>query len=459
MRGESDARRRKLLEELKELFGPAFGPAVEAQGRSFAERVCEHEELVTEVLARFERGKEDGQFPTLSELLGEASKEEQEGFFREGWAREVLPPPAPPRKPWDDAPWCGNLDAYREDLYFGIAFGLPDFRAFAQEWIEELARVGYYGMEESLGLPLKQQADDFFSPPRPLPLYGDAYPVRLGDTRQTVWISLDGPRSPEWGYREIVVSEEPLRTDKAILAAVTAMEGRPLEVRRLRKVLPVLVPSRGKSVWDRWTQALKDQSVRENLRKLKHHQALDYVLTLLRYHHPDFDDRPLDERADLIAETCSHMNELLEALRKFVSSLEHGAPGRRGPAATRVTARDVKAAILKDVHGLTYKEIGETLGVPLPADFGLKGDHSSVRKMVRRGRCAMEGALGKEGWWTHAGAMQARMDRWLSMSETEREAQLEAESLNIPYEDALQRVEEERNRRGGDAGGKPPDMV
>lgn len=253
MRGESDARRRKLLEELKELFGPAFGPAVEAQGRSFAERVCEHEELVTEVLARFERGKEDGQFPTLSELLGEASKEEQEGFFREGWAREVLPPPAPPRKPWDDAPWCGNLDAYREDLYFGIAFGLPDFRAFAQEWIEELARVGYYGMEESLGLPLKQQADDFFSPPRPLPLYGDAYPVRLGDTRQTVWISLDGPRSPEWGYREIVVSEEPLRTDKAILAAVTAMEGRPLEVRRLRKVLPVLVPSRGKSVWDRWT--------------------------------------------------------------------------------------------------------------------------------------------------------------------------------------------------------------
>lgn len=456
MKGESEVQRRRLMQELKELFGPAFGPAVEAQGRSFAERVREDEELAKGVRERFERGRESGKFPVLSDLLAGQSEAEVEEFFREGWPREVLPLPAPvARKPWDDAPWCGNLEAYREDLYFGISFGLPDLRAFAREWLEELLRVGYYGMEESLGLPLKQQADDFFSPPRPLPLYGDAYPVRLGDTRQTVWISLDGPRSPDGGYREIVVSEEPLRTDKAILAAVTAMEGRPLEVRRLRKVLPVLVPSRGESVWDRWTQALKDEGARENLRKLKHHQALDYVLTLLRYHHPDFDDRPLEERADLIAETCAHINELLEALRRFVSSLEHGTPGRRGPAATRVTARDVKAAILKDVHGLTYKEIGETLGVPLPADFGLKGDHSSVRKMVRRGRCAVEGALGQEGWRTHAEAMQAKMDLWLSMTQTERDAELEAESLGIPYEDALQRIEEERDRRGGDVAGKP----
>lgn len=71
-------------------------------------------------------------------------------------------------------------------------------------------------------------------------------------------------------------------------------------------------------------------------------------MTLLRYHHPGFDYRPLDERADLIAETCVHVNEFQEVLRKLVSFLEHGTPGRRGPAATRVTARDVKAVILKD---------------------------------------------------------------------------------------------------------------
>ncbi|CAN5902397.1 hypothetical protein BH23ACT11_BH23ACT11_24470 [soil metagenome] len=429
------------------LFGPAFGPAVEAQGRSFAERVSEDENLVAEVLARFEANRAEGEFSTLSEILAGASCEERERFFREGWTREILP--EPPRKPWDDAPWYGNLEAYREDLYFGIAFGLPDFRAFSAEWIEELARVGYYGMEESLGLPLKQQADDFFTPPRPLPLYGESYPVRLGDTRQTVWISLDGPRSRQWGYREVTVSEEPLRTDKAILAAVTALEGRPLDVAALRKVLPQLVPTYGKSVWDRWTEALKeDGRVKETLREPGHHQALDYVLTLLRYHHSGFDDRPLEDRADLIAETCIHINEFLEALRKFVAFLEHGTPGRRGPAATRVTARDVRAAILKDVHGMTYKEIGEELGIHLPADFDLKGDHPTVRKMVRRGRAAVEGALGEEGWQTHTEAMRAKMSDWLSRSELERAAEIESEALNIDYEEALQRVEQEDERHG-----------
>ena len=203
MRGGSDTRRRRLLEELTELFGPAFGPAVEAQGRSFAERVREDEDLITEVCRRFEQGRETGEFPVISEFLIGASEEDDREFFREGWTREVLPAPEASRKLWDSAPWSGNLEAYREDLYGGIAFGEPDLRAFAQEWIEELARVGYYGMEESLGLPLKQQADEFFAPPRPLPLYGEAFPVRIGDTRQTVWISLDGPVSPERGYRDI----------------------------------------------------------------------------------------------------------------------------------------------------------------------------------------------------------------------------------------------------------------
>lgn len=435
------------MKELKELFGPAFGPAVEAQGRSFAERVSEDEVLVADVMARFDSGSPESKFPTLSKLLANASNEQREEFFRQGWASEVLPPPVPSRKPWDDAPWDGNLEAYREDLYFGIAFGLPDFRAFSREWIEELARVGYYGMEESLGLPLKQQADDFFTPPRPLPLYGESYPVRLGDTRQTVWISLDGPRSPGWGYQEVTVSEEPLRTDKAILAAVTSLEGRPMDIAALRKILPEIVPSYGESVWDRWTEVLKDERSKEVLRKLRHHQALDYVLTLLRYHHPGFDDRPLEERTALIIETCVHVNEFLEVVRKFVAFLEHGTPGRRGPAATKVTARDVRAAVLKDVHGLTYRKIGEDLGIPLPPDFGLKGDHPTVRKMVQRGRTVMEGALGEEGWRTHTEAMRAKMDHWIAAGEIERAAELESETLGITYEKALQRVVQQENER------------
>ncbi|MDX5895285.1 hypothetical protein [Rubrobacter radiotolerans] len=451
MGGETDIRR-KRLEELKELFGPAFGPAVEAYGRSLAERLLQDEGLAAEIRERFEQGRASGKFPALSELLAGKTNEEVEEFFRAGWAREILPrSESISRRPWDYPPWNGDMESYREDLYAGIAFGLPDFRAFAQEWLEELARVGYYGMEESLGLPLKQQAEDFSSPPKPLPLYGEAYPVRLGDTGQTVWLDLDGPRS-ERGYREIVVSEEPLRTDKAILAALTALEGRPLDIGRLREVLPEIVPSYGESVWDRWTKAIKQRHTGKVLRELRHHQALDYVLSLLRYHHPDFDALPIDERIDLIAETCAHVNEFLEGLRKLVAFLEHRSPGRRGPASTRVAARDIKAAILKDVDGLTYREIGEELCIPIPADFLYKGDHPTVRKMVGRGRKALEGALGKEGWQTQIEAMRAEAERWRSLTPVQREAEDEAEALDIPYEDALQRVEEKQDGSDGESG-------
>ena len=92
MRGESGARR-KALQELKELFGPAFGPAVEAYGRSLAERLCEEEGYIAAVKRRFEEGRLNGEFPALSDLLVGASDEEIEEFFKSGWARVVLPEP------------------------------------------------------------------------------------------------------------------------------------------------------------------------------------------------------------------------------------------------------------------------------------------------------------------------------------------------------------------------------
>jgi hypothetical protein len=231
------------------------------------------------------------------------------------------------RQPWDLSPWDGDLEAYREDLYAGMAFGMHDMSAFAREWLEELLRVGYYGMEESLGLPLKQRSGDFFAPPIPLPLYGKAYPTRIAETGQTIWIRLDGPRSPERGYREISVSDEPLRTDATIVAALSALEGKPLDLGTLRRVLAIGLPLRGESFYDRWKRALEDrhneEELQRSLRELPHHQALDYVLMLLRYHRPGFDDLPIEDRANLVADACAHTNELLEALRKLVTFLVH----------------------------------------------------------------------------------------------------------------------------------------
>ncbi|WP_143527466.1 sigma-70 region 4 domain-containing protein [Rubrobacter xylanophilus] len=451
MGGESEVRRRRLLEEIKGLFGPAFGPALEAYGRSFAERISEDEGFRAEVKERFERGRALGGFPELSALLAGMSAEGQEEFFETGWTRVALPPPGPPKDPWDRAPWDGDVEAYRENLYAGMAFAFSDLRAFAREWLEELSRVGYYGMEESLGLPLKQQADDLSpAPTESLPIYGAAYPVRLGGSRQTIWLNLNGPRSEEGGYREIVVSEAPLRTDEAIFAAVTALEGRPLDVARLRKILPEIFPSYGESVWDRWTRALDERrsggELVEDLEDLRYHQTLDYVLLLLRYHRPGFDEQPLEEKAALLGETCAYVNEFLDSLRKLMAFVEYGVPGRGTVPVARSVGRDVKAAVLKDVEGLTYREIGKRLGVSPPRDFSYKGDHPTVRKMVGRGRRFLKMGLGEEGWQGQVEAMKEEAKRRRGMSEVEREAEDLAEAFGIPYEEALKHVEEEREQ-------------
>lgn len=76
-----EARRRRLLEELKGLFGPAFGPALEAYGRSFAERISQDEGFRTGVRDRFERGRALGGFPELSALLSGMTLEKQDEFF------------------------------------------------------------------------------------------------------------------------------------------------------------------------------------------------------------------------------------------------------------------------------------------------------------------------------------------------------------------------------------------
>jgi uncharacterized protein YjbI with pentapeptide repeats len=154
------------------------------------------------------------------------------------------------------------------------------------------------------------------------------------------------------------------------------------------------------------------------------------------------------ERTNLVVDACAHTNELLEALRKLVSFLEHGRANYWGPAATKVVSKDIAAAILRDVDGLTNREIGEHLGVPSPADFRIKADHPTVRKMVGRGRRALKAALGEDGYIEHVRAMKEEAEAWRSRSPLERQAELEAEALGVPYDEVLRRLEEESRRSG-----------
>jgi hypothetical protein len=72
----------------------------------------------------------------------------------------------------------------------------------------------------------------------------------------------------------------------------------------------------------KWLQA----ATRSGLRDLWHHQALDFALVLLRYHGPGFDELALEEHADLIRETCSHINEFVEVLHKQISFMPINSP-------------------------------------------------------------------------------------------------------------------------------------
>jgi hypothetical protein len=92
---------------------------------------------------------------------------------------------------------------------------------------------------------------------------------------------------------------------------------------------------------------------------------------------------------------------------------------------------------------MTYGEIGKELGIPLPKDFGYKGDHPTVRQMANRGRSLLERALGKEGWQQHIEAMRTEARRWEALSEAEQEAEAMVETLGIPYEEALRSSREE----------------
>lgn len=444
-REPSEGTRRALLEELKGLFGPAFGPALAAYGRPFAELVGQDRRFRAEARDRFERGCALGGFPVLSALLSDMAPQEREEFFKDGWIDLVLSPERPENL-WDHLPWMGDREAYREDLYSGLAFAYTDLRAFAHGWLEELLRVGYYAMEESLGLPLKQEAGSLAPSPESLPLHGQAHPVRLEGSRQTVWLDLAGPRSKEGQYREVTVSGEPLRTDCAHFAALAMLEGRHIDLSCLREVLPEIVPSHGESVWDRWTELLRDESVAEVLQTLRHHQTLDYLLLLLRYHRPDFDDAPLQERASLLEDACARLNTSLETLKDYMAFVEYGTPKRGAIPAAKSVARDVRMAILKDVEDLTYKQIGERLSISPSASYSYKGDHAAVRKMVGRGRRFLTEGLGDEGYASHIQAMKQEARRRRGLSNAERDAEDMAEAFGISYEDALRRVQEERHR-------------
>ncbi len=80
------------------------------------------------------------------------------------------------------------------------------------------------------------------------------------------------------------------------------------------------------------------------------------------------------------------------------------------------------------------------MGIPLPPDFEIKGEHQTVRKMVERGQRILESAFGKECWRERVEAMKTQKAWWQSLSPEEQcnEYEVERTALDsgIPIEEA-----------------------
>jgi len=444
----------QLNEELRELVRPALAARVE----SLIRELWQDEELWENVRERFERDSLYGHYPALLEALSDMSDAQVDAFLKEAGLGAMCSLAPPRRQPWDEDDFEGDMYEYRESLYGGMAHRyhadeLPDF---AEEWLTELARVGYRGVVTSpmkdgpYKLAAKEQADPLSESTvsRLLGVHEVAHPVLFENSRQVLWLHLESKGVRKYGYKEIRVSDKPLRTDEAILAALTILEGKEVNLEELREEVnrqelrqgledaaltlgePTLEPSFEES-----------DSISTGIRR--HTYPLGYVLLLLRYHRPGFDGLPREERANLIMQTFSRINQVLEASRKLTAFLEYGTPGRQQKPATREADRDVRAAVLKDVSKLTHREIGKELGIPLPENFDYKGDHPTVRQMVKRGRNILERVLGERGWQEQKEAMRAEAERWNSLTNVQQNAEITAEAWGIPYMDALRLAEEE----------------
>jgi hypothetical protein len=284
------------------------------------------------------------------------------------------------------------------------------------------------------------------------------------DKGQELWIGFDTYRSDE-GYMAVDVVDAP-RSDAAILAAMIAWMPRPVDFEQLLEEGP-LVSSvayiaqlqkieafrtrmyEGQDIaFDEWKESM--ESSLALLEKEKTHESVMYLLSLIMYYRrPEVKNYSLQEMDDLLKQAYYHINNFLEALRKLQGFFEYGTSNNKKlTPAVKEPQRDVKAAVLRDVDELNYRQIGERIGIPVDLDsdyFEKKGEHVTVRKMVARGRRILEEAFGEEGWRKRAEVMKAEQAWWRSLSREEQQKETEVEMTalrdNIPIEEARRWVE------------------
>jgi hypothetical protein len=335
--------------------------------------------------------------------------------------------------PWVDGPDEIDPEEIREQLHDSGIRSFP-FDELVQMWLEELRDVGLSKVDAPTGIPPKAESQqvDRTSPP----LQGDVRQVRLGKSRKGAWIMFDGPRTKR-GYMDIVVLAEPLRTETAIVAALTALEASPLndvdfehlqegfvrhvqahpelESVKLQELLSQLPTG-----WFRHQMAQIDEGRRQR-DAVAWQRSLMYQVALLRHRRPDFDDLDLEEQLMLVGKFRGLVNESLNADRNVAAFLEYGTSQKGLPTRVPEQARaQVQAAVLADVADLRHRDIAVELGVDIPEDYDIEMKIPTVAGMVRDGRKILDKALGEGEWSNRAQEMKSDAEHYLSLDQRGR---------------------------------------
>jgi hypothetical protein len=411
------------------------------------------------------------------EELWRLLKEDQQRWIEQQlrWDREVPEPPAA------DPFWESLLDDFDADeirsmLYVLGAKSFP-LRVLQEMWLQELEDVGLGEVGPSASAPLKVGPAHH----RMTVTEGDVHPVRLGKSRKVAWITFDGTRTGH-GHRDVEVLDQPLRTEAAIIAALTVLEASVIEDRDfklLRRALfahieahPELVQKDLQEVLDglppHWFSDQKAEIdielekqlakelepfpkwERERERKkrlpkpwerwerdpLLWQRSISYMVALLRYRRPDFDDHTFEEQLDLVDQHRRRINTFLKKQREHAKFLEYGTP-EGIPTRVVERARDqVKAAVLADVEGLSHEKIANKLGVDVPKRHKENMKIPEIAALVRDGRELLDNVLPGIGWRGHAEDMKADADRFRDLSDEEKEIEALMENTGWPVERA-----------------------
>lgn len=343
----------------------------------------------------------------------------------------------------------------------------PYIPELAYRWLEALKDAG--GLPDKKGYKIQHKSDGGMclkathveNPINTAP-HTDAKSIRL-DNGQVLWLRHSLERQASEGYRSVRVIDKSQRTEKAILAALTVLESRPIDIERMRSALYLVDdlspetlrrlrqqltikfdaewpdPASGEDseeFYDRLEQAWDNEKRAEQAYADLQPRSLQYITGLLRYYRPDLDSYSREDQLALLQQTATRVNGLLEAMAKLTGFLEYGTPEGM-PKAVGDAGRDVRAAELRDIEGLTYREISAKLSAKLDISHSpdYKGDYPATRKAVGRGRDILERAFGKEGWSEFV--QEGRADRlwWRSLSNKERFVETLAVELGITTRD------------------------